>query len=189
MVSLRFPFWFSQPPWRPPKSNVSPSISAAAMATSVAAAVTVGVGMGFAISYKATNQRDPFLQKAWDFFFSPHPVLPSPIWGSLSLASTSTVDPKTGVSFPPVLNDSQRLLGIGLRKNRFLGLKNIDVYAFGNIFSLQSLTTLLKKSVHLVGVLEFFFFLIYKARFSCVSWVRTVTCCFLYYSHVANMPS
>ncbi|XXG48535.1 hypothetical protein AAC387_Pa02g2958 [Persea americana] len=131
MVSLRFPFWFSQPPGRPPKSNVLPSISAAAMATSVAAAVTVGVGMGFAISYKVTNQRDTFLQKAWDFFFSPHPVLPSPIWGSLSLASTSTIDPKTGVSFPPVLNDSQRLLGIGMRKKSVLGLKNIDVYAFG----------------------------------------------------------
>lgn len=35
------------------------------------------------------------------------------------------------MSFPAVLKDTQRLLGIGLRKKVILGLKNIDVYAFG----------------------------------------------------------
>lgn len=35
------------------------------------------------------------------------------------------------MSFPAVLKDSQRILGIGLRKKAILGLKNIDVYAFG----------------------------------------------------------
>lgn len=38
---------------------------------------------------------------------------------------------KTGVSFPEVVNCSQGLLGIGLRRKAVFGLKNIDVYAFG----------------------------------------------------------
>lgn len=38
---------------------------------------------------------------------------------------------KTGVPFPSILKDTQRLLGIGLRKKSLIGLKNIDVYAFG----------------------------------------------------------
>ncbi|EOX94748.1 Chalcone-flavanone isomerase family protein isoform 2, partial [Theobroma cacao] len=52
---------------------------------------------------------------------------------SLSLADCSApvVESKTGVSFPSVLGNSLRLLGIGLRKKSILGLKNIDVYAFG----------------------------------------------------------
>ncbi|RWR72659.1 fatty-acid-binding protein 1 [Cinnamomum micranthum f. kanehirae] len=138
MASLRFPFLFPQPSNQPPKSNgLSPSsISATAMATSVAAAaVTIGVGMGFAISHKITNQIDPFLQKACDFFASANPDPSSPLWGSLSLAANSpgepSVEPKTGASFPTVIDGSQRLLGIGLRKKSVLGLKNIDVYAFG----------------------------------------------------------
>lgn len=55
------------------------------------------------------------------------------MWGSLSLSGNSSpiAEPRTGVSFPSVLRDSQRLLGIGLRRKAVLGLKNIDVYAFG----------------------------------------------------------
>lgn len=41
------------------------------------------------------------------------------------------MDSKTGASFPPVIKDSQTLLGIGLRRKSIFGLKNIDVYAFG----------------------------------------------------------
>lgn len=41
------------------------------------------------------------------------------------------VESKTGASFPSVLGDSRRLLGVGLRKKSVLGLKNIDVYAYG----------------------------------------------------------
>ncbi|KAK7841613.1 fatty-acid-binding protein 1 [Quercus suber] len=41
------------------------------------------------------------------------------------------VESKTGVPFSSVLDDSKPLLGIGLRKKSVLGLKNIDVYAFG----------------------------------------------------------
>ena len=35
------------------------------------------------------------------------------------------------MTFPPVLGDSQRLLGTGIRKKAILGLKKIEVYAFG----------------------------------------------------------
>nr|DAD33646.1 TPA_asm: hypothetical protein HUJ06_012497 [Nelumbo nucifera] len=104
------------------------------MAGSVAAAVGVGIGMGLAISHKIKNQKDPFLQNALDFFFSNYrPNCSSPMWGSLSLADNTTeaVESKTGASFPSVLSDTQQLLGIGLRKKSILGLKNIDVYAFG----------------------------------------------------------
>lgn len=55
------------------------------------------------------------------------------MWGSLSLSQNASpvTEPRTGVSFPSVLRDSQLLLGIGLRRKAVLGLKNIDVYAYG----------------------------------------------------------
>ncbi|KAK8647448.1 hypothetical protein V6N13_121186 [Hibiscus sabdariffa] len=55
------------------------------------------------------------------------------VTGSISLANGSApvVEAKSGVSFPPILGNSLRLLGVGLRKKSILGLKNIDVYAFG----------------------------------------------------------
>ncbi|KAF8388022.1 hypothetical protein HHK36_026688 [Tetracentron sinense] len=135
MVSLRFPFLFSQPSKLPHSSHGSSrSFSAAAMAGSVAAVLGAGIGMGTAISHKPSNQRDPFLKKALDFFFSDYPLnCLSPMWGSLSLADkySEAIESKAGVSFPCILNDTQKLLGIGLRKKSVFGLKNIDVYAFG----------------------------------------------------------
>lgn len=58
------------------------------------------------------------------------------MWGSLSLSRNASpvTEPRTGVSFPSVLRDSQLLLGIGLRRKAVLGLKNIDVYAYGTTF-------------------------------------------------------
>lgn len=58
---------------------------------------------------------------------------------SLSEASQSgsvtSVDSKTGVEFPIVMDGtSRRLVGIGVRKKSLFGLKNIDVYAFGMCF-------------------------------------------------------
>lgn len=55
---------------------------------------------------------------------------------SLSEASQSgsvtSVDSKTGVEFPIVMDGTRRrLVGIGVRKKTLFGLKNIDVYAFG----------------------------------------------------------
>ena len=59
-----------------------------------------------------------------------------PLLGSLSLADSGVcvVEAKTGTSFPSVLDSSQKLCGLGLRKKNVLGLKNIDVYAFGKAF-------------------------------------------------------
>lgn len=58
---------------------------------------------------------------------------------SLSDSSAPVTEPTTGMSFPSVLNDTQRLLGVGLRKKSILGLKNIRVYAFGTTFDLCSI--------------------------------------------------
>ncbi|KAK9161141.1 hypothetical protein Syun_007482 [Stephania yunnanensis] len=129
MVSLRFPFLFSPPTNLKALNNVSSS--AAVVIAAAAGVVVVGI---------QTHQReDPFLQKAFNLFLSHCPPTNSnlPMWGSLSLADNSVteeaavVESKTGASFPTVLGVSRRLLGIGLRKKSVLGLKNIDVYAFG----------------------------------------------------------
>ncbi|XP_059625870.1 fatty-acid-binding protein 1-like [Cornus florida] len=132
MVSLRFPFLFSQPPKPPNNNDRAPSRSFYAT-SAVASVAGAGIAVGVAVSHNPTN---PFLQKALNFLgnsFSPNNNHSSPIWGSLSMDGNPSMVPesKTGVSFPSILKDSQRLLGIGLRKKRVLGLKNIDVYAFG----------------------------------------------------------
>ncbi|KAJ9696190.1 hypothetical protein PVL29_008438 [Vitis rotundifolia] len=125
MVSLRFPFSFSQPP--NPRHRSSISFSAAATAFSVAAASGAAVAVAVSVSQNPIN---PFLQNAFNFFSNHHS---SPFWASLSIADnpSSVSESKTGVLFPSILNDSRQLLGTGLRKKSVLGLKNIDVYAFG----------------------------------------------------------
>ncbi|KAM4086075.1 hypothetical protein ACJW30_10G075900 [Castanea mollissima] len=133
MVSLRFPFLFSQPP--KPKPKPKPPHTKAA-STFLAASAVVSTAGAAAIAI-CQDPKDPFLKKALNSVFSNksnHCSLP--LWGSLSLAensssSSTVVESRTGVSFPSVLDDSKRLLGIGLRKKSVLGLKNIDVYAFG----------------------------------------------------------
>lgn len=44
---------------------------------------------------------------------------------------------ETGVSFPAFLEDGRRLLGTGVRRKSIMGLKNIDVYAFGIYFLIR----------------------------------------------------
>ncbi|KAF3944526.1 hypothetical protein CMV_029014 [Castanea mollissima] len=135
MVSLRFPFLFSQPPKPKPKPKPKPPHTKAA-STFLAASAVVSTAGAAAIAI-CQDPKDPFLKKALNSVFSNksnHCSLP--LWGSLSLAensssSSTVVESRTGVSFPSVLDDSKRLLGIGLRKKSVLGLKNIDVYAFG----------------------------------------------------------
>ncbi|XP_022771113.1 fatty-acid-binding protein 1 [Durio zibethinus] len=128
MRSLRFPFLFSQPTNLPgtPRNTTPRRFSA----TFAAAAAAVGVAAVAGVAVVSQNPKHPFLQNAANFLFPNHS---SPLWGSLSLAdgSAPVVEPKSGVSFPPVLGNSLRLLGVGLRKKSILGLKNIDVYAFG----------------------------------------------------------
>lgn len=122
MVSLRFPFSFSQPP--NPRQCSSNSFCKAFV---VVAASGAALAAGVAVSQKPIN---PFLQNAFDIFNNHRS---SPFWASLSIADTpsSVSEPRTGVLFPSCLNDSRQLLGTGLRKKSVLGLKNIDVYAFG----------------------------------------------------------
>ncbi|XP_010468880.1 PREDICTED: fatty-acid-binding protein 1 [Camelina sativa] len=123
MVSFRFPFSFSQPPRATSFSGFS--VSAVAVSVTVGAAAAAGAAIA-----ASRNPRHPILEWA----FSSHRsslLLP---WGSITLAdstSESVVEPKTGFSFPASIGDSRRLLGVGLRKKSLLGLKNIDVYAFG----------------------------------------------------------
>ncbi|KAJ9188127.1 hypothetical protein P3X46_003518 [Hevea brasiliensis] len=131
MVSLRFPFLFSQPKRPNDISHATTSRSFSAT-TVVACAFAAGAAAfsGIAVAQKTTNPKHSFLQNAMDLLLPNHSSLP---WGSLSLADTSltVVESKNGVSFPSVVFQSRRLLGMGLRRKSILGLKNIDVYAFG----------------------------------------------------------
>lgn len=138
MVSLRFPFSFSQSS-KPPNSNASSStyrrISAVAFA---AGAVATGV----ALSQNPTN---PFVQNTLKLLLTKlQPNYTNPIWGSLSLSSSrpEVTESATGVTFPAVVKDSQQLLGVGLRKKSVMGLKNINVYAFGTFLFFFNIITL-----------------------------------------------
>nr|GLL33145.1 fatty-acid-binding protein 1 [Ipomoea trifida] len=124
MASLGFPFLFSQPPSHPSTASSRPHFLAAA-----ACSAAVAAGGVIAISQITHNQPLNFLLSN----FSPFKNNSSPLWGSLSLSdgSAPATESRSGISFPSVLKGSQRLLGIGLRKKAILGLKNIDVYAFG----------------------------------------------------------
>ncbi|GFZ19664.1 chalcone-flavanone isomerase family protein [Actinidia rufa] len=124
MVSLRFPFLFSQPQKPPVTGRSRRSFSTIACSVAAAAAGAAAVA--------SQDRSNPFLRDALNLFRSNF-NRSSPVWGSLSLAAdpSPVTDPKTGVAFPSVLGDSRRLLGIGLRRKCVMGLKNIDVYAFG----------------------------------------------------------
>ncbi|PIN18250.1 Chalcone isomerase [Handroanthus impetiginosus] len=131
MVSFRFPFSFSQPP-KPPVSAAANASSRPSSVAATALSFAVGaVSAGAAIAI-TQNSGNPFLQSGLNFWVSKTSRF-SPMWGSLSLSDNSSpvTESRTGMSFPVVLRDSQRLLGVGLRKKAILGLKNIDVYAFG----------------------------------------------------------
>ncbi|KAL4588167.1 hypothetical protein LXL04_001048 [Taraxacum kok-saghyz] len=129
MVSLRFPFSFSQPATtRVPSRRFSPANIACSVA--VSAAIGAGISAGISLSQNSTS---PSLHNALNSLLSNF-SRSSPLWGSLSLSDGPTevvTESKTGLSFPAVLKDSQGLLGIGLRRKAVFGLKNIDVYAFG----------------------------------------------------------
>ncbi|CAA0830457.1 Fatty-acid-binding protein 1 [Striga hermonthica] len=130
MVSFRFPFSFSPTPAPPvPGAANASSRRISRAAVSIAAAISVA---GASIAVVSQNPNGQFLQNTLNFFVSRGTGNP-PTWGSLSIAGDSSpvTESRTGVSFPAVLKDSQRLLGVGLRRKAVLGLKNIDVYAFG----------------------------------------------------------
>uniref|UniRef100_A0ACD5YX19 Uncharacterized protein n=1 Tax=Avena sativa TaxID=4498 RepID=A0ACD5YX19_AVESA len=116
MVSLRFPtaIFANLPPPPPPHR--------AAIAAAIAAAAAAAAAASFTLTAKSAGR--PL----------PHPVHSAPLWASLSLADGATpsnVEPRTGAAFPAETAGGRRLLGVGLRKTTILGLKTIDVYAFG----------------------------------------------------------
>ncbi|GKV27772.1 hypothetical protein SLEP1_g36906 [Rubroshorea leprosula] len=131
MVSLRFPFSFSQPAGGPRIPRHRRSSNGHFFAAFSAAAAAAGAATLVGVAAVSQNPKHPLIQNALNSFFFNHSFL-SP-FGSLSLADSSAavVETKTRVSFPSILGDSLRLLGVGLRKKRILGLKNIDVYAYG----------------------------------------------------------
>lgn len=153
MVSLRFPFSFSQPPRRPrlPRSSSPSALSFAVAAASVAAGAAATVAAGIAAS---RDPQRPLLESARDFLVSRSSSLP--LWGSLSLAENSppVVESKTGVSFPSVVGGSRQLLGVGLRRKSVLGLKNIDVYAFGVYADDKDINKLLKEKYGKLSISE-----------------------------------
>ncbi|XP_062085741.1 fatty-acid-binding protein 1 [Humulus lupulus] len=138
MVSLRFPFPFSLPSSSrlpsTPSANSRPFKASTVAVTVAATAAVATIAATAAISASAedtgTIPKHHFLQEALNFFFTNRSV---PLWSSLSLANSSdpVVNSRAGVSFPSVLADSRKLLGIGFRRKSVLGLRNIDVYAFG----------------------------------------------------------
>ncbi|OWM66841.1 fatty-acid-binding protein 1 [Punica granatum] len=150
MVSLRFPFSFSQPPTPkkpPPISAPRPSASNLALSVTVACAAAAATAAGATVYAALQNphQQHPFLRDALGFLLPARSSFPA--WGSLSLAGSSppVVESKTGFSFPSVLGGSRKLLGIGLRRKSLLGLKNIDVYAFGVYADDKDVNKLLKE--------------------------------------------
>jgi hypothetical protein len=69
-----------------------------------------------------------------EFYFNPKFVERQNAWCG------QVVEPKTGMTFPGVLNKCQLLTGTGLRTKSILGLKKITVYTFGNFLPLMSFT-------------------------------------------------
>ncbi|CAN6205807.1 unnamed protein product [Urochloa humidicola] len=117
MVSLRFPT--AAVPRLPPVPGPNGAAIAATLAAAAAAAVAAA-----SLTFTAKSAGRPV----------PHPAPSAPLWASLSLANgaaSGSVEPRTGVAFPTETSAGRHLLGVGLRKTSVLGLKSIDVYAFG----------------------------------------------------------
>jgi ABC-type transport system substrate-binding protein len=132
MVSLRFPT--AAVPRLPPTPGSKGVTIAATLAAAAAAAVAAA---SLTLTAKSTGRPVP------------HPAPSAPLWASLSLtdgAAPSSVEPRTGVAFPTETSAGRRLLGVGLRKTSVLGLKSIDVYAFGNPLKLTPLIFLHRKT-------------------------------------------
>ncbi|WOL10184.1 fatty-acid-binding protein 1 [Canna indica] len=121
MGSLRFTFSLPPTPPHGPKPS-----SAFRLASGLAAAIGARIGLAVGVSLESAAGPAEPRQRPW--------IHASPIWASLSLADTSTetsLEPSTGASFLTALEGGQRLTGIGLRQASILGLKSINVYAFG----------------------------------------------------------
>ncbi|KAL5701874.1 hypothetical protein ACHQM5_027160 [Ranunculus cassubicifolius] len=135
MVSLHFLNFFNppNPPPKPTLSSRSSPFSPLLISGSLAAITGASITIALSISNPNPNPFHQFLSH-----FRPNVSSSSPLWGSLSLSdhnnnsnSESQEESTTKTLFPTVLNDTQKLVGVGVRKKCLFGLKNINVYAFG----------------------------------------------------------
>uniref|UniRef100_A0A0D6QW10 Chalcone isomerase domain-containing protein n=1 Tax=Araucaria cunninghamii TaxID=56994 RepID=A0A0D6QW10_ARACU len=130
----------NSPPFPP---NSSPrSSSSANLSRHLAVGVGVGVGLGLSFAPQFASQRRWVAKNLWEFC-SQKPRAANPyLWGplaSLSLTAevahtdsqNTVVESTTGVPFPSALEDTKQLAGVGVRRKSIMGLKNINVYAFG----------------------------------------------------------
>ncbi|XP_062187255.1 fatty-acid-binding protein 1-like [Phragmites australis] len=140
MVPLRF-----SPSTLPRLPAPRPPHHAAIAATVAAAAAAAAAAASLTLTAKSAGR--PL----------PHPAPSAPLWASLSLASgaaAGSVEPRTGAAFPAEAAGGRRLLGVGLRKTSVLGLKSIDVYAFGVYADGNDLKQQLKEKYHKFSVSE-----------------------------------
>ncbi|KAK1267220.1 Fatty-acid-binding protein 1 [Acorus gramineus] len=122
MTSLRFPFpHLPNPPSNP---NPPPPMSLRSSAAAAAVALSVGLGAGL-VAFSSDNPNPSLFKPTWASHW--------PLWACLSLSGgpPPVVERRTGAEFPPVIDGSRRLLGVGVRRKSVFGLKNVDVYAFG----------------------------------------------------------
>ncbi|KAL6657752.1 hypothetical protein ACP70R_005532 [Stipagrostis hirtigluma subsp. patula] len=144
MVSLRFPTATS-PRLPPPPAPNRAAIAATLAATAAAAAAAAVAAASLTLTAKSAGRPVP------------HPAPSAPLWASLSLADAAapaSVEPRTGAAFPAEAAGGRRLLGVGLRKASVLGLKSIDVYAFGVYADANDLKQQLKEKYQKFSVSE-----------------------------------
>ncbi|KAJ4782755.1 Chalcone-flavanone isomerase family protein [Rhynchospora pubera] len=115
--SLGFPFsHFPRfPNFSSSRTSSSSSSSSRSLATAAALAAASALGLSLVANSKFQTNISPLG------------------WASLSLANAicSPVESRTGEVFPEDVDGGRRLLGVGVRRTNVLGLKSIDVYAFG----------------------------------------------------------
>ncbi|KAL9263725.1 Fatty-acid-binding protein 1-like protein [Drosera capensis] len=111
-----FPLRFPSPPPPPPGL--------------LAAAAAIAAG-GIALHHHSKSHNHPSLSHTLNSLLF---AAPSSLMASLSLSDSPPgfVDSRTGSEFPGVIDGGKRrLMGVGVRRKKVFGLKNIDVYAFG----------------------------------------------------------
>lgn len=125
----------------PPYSSTPSSSRSSSSIRCLAVALGAGIGVGLAVAPQLANQRSWVAQSLCNVCAQKRRA-PSYFWGSLACLSLATdvahmektktiVEPNTGVSFPSVFYETKQLAGTGVRKKSILGLKSINVYAFG----------------------------------------------------------
>eukprot|EP00249_Psilotum_nudum_P004202 c17744_g1_i1 orf=332-1243(-) len=141
MVAL--PLYPASPPAVPPSASSSRIFSGFHhWKTALGISLAMGAGVGLRIVPHLSKHRSTWAAALLEALSSPKNLscllgtAISPL-ACLSLSAEAppaqrlVMEPKTGMSFPLVLDEKEKLAGMGLRKKTLLGLKNVTVYAFG----------------------------------------------------------